>query len=160
MYDVTQELCDSAGLPAYEVSNHASDLAQSRHNLVYWRYGDYLGIGPGAHGRLTLGGVKYATATPLSPNLWLDQVNRTGSGETAREEISSYDQAVEALMMGLRLSEGVSLARIKNLSNIAVNLEKLNEFKDLGLIDLNGDRLSCTASGRPVLNGVLRGLLA
>ena len=160
MYDVTQELCDNAGLPAYEVSNHASDLAQSRHNLVYWRYGDYLGIGPGAHGRLTLGGVKYATATPLSPNLWLDQVNQTGSGETAREEISSYDQAVEALMMGLRLSEGVSLARIRNLSNTAVNLEKLNEFKDLGLINLDSDRLSCTASGRPVLNGVLRGLLA
>ena len=160
MYEVTQELCDNAGLPAYEVSNHASDLAQSRHNLVYWRYGDYLGIGPGAHGRLTLGGVKYATATQLSPNLWLDQVNQTGSGETAREEISSYDQAVEALMMGLRLSEGVSFARIRNLSDTAVNLEKLNEFKDLGLIDLNGDRLSCTASGRPVLNGVLRGLLA
>jgi oxygen-independent coproporphyrinogen-3 oxidase len=87
-------------------------------------------------------------------------VNQTGSGETAREEISSYDQAVEALMMGLRLSEGVSLARIKNLSNTAVNLEKLNEFKDLGLINIDGDRLSCTASGRPVLNGVLRGLLA
>jgi putative oxygen-independent coproporphyrinogen III oxidase len=160
MYEVTQEICDNAGLPAYEVSNHASDLAQSQHNLVYWRYGDYLGIGPGAHGRLTLGGVKYATATQLSPNLWLDHVNQTGSGETAREEISSYDQAVEALMMGLRLSEGVSLARIRNLSNTAVNLEKLNEFRDLGLIDLDGDRLSCTTSGRPVLNGVLRGLLA
>ena len=160
MYNVTQELCDIAGLPAYEVSSHASDLAQSRHNLVYWRYGDYLGIGPGAHGRLTLNGVKYATATPLLPNLWLDQVNQTGSGETAREEVSPYDQAVEALMMGLRLSEGVSLARIRNLSNTAINLEKLCEFKNLGLISLGGDRLSCTASGRPVLNGVLRGLLA
>ncbi|MBF9039501.1 coproporphyrinogen III oxidase [Rhodobacterales bacterium LSUCC0387] len=160
MYNVTQELCDIAGLPAYEVSNHASDLAQSRHNLVYWRYGDYLGIGPGAHGRLTLNGVKYATATPLLPNLWLDQVNQTGSGETAREEVSPYDQAVEALMMGLRLSEGVSLARIRNLSNTAINLKKLREFKNLGLISLSGDRLSCTASGRPVLNGVLRGLLA
>lgn len=159
MFELTQDLCDAAGLPAYEISNHASDLAQSRHNLIYWRYGDYLGIGPGAHGRLTLDGVKYATATPLLPNQWLDQVERTGSGEAPREAISKKDQAVEALMMGLRLKEGVSLARIRALSDTAVNEEKLNEFKYLGLITLDGSRLRCSAKGRPVLNGILRGLL-
>ena len=84
MYDLTQELCMANGLPAYEVSNHASDMAQSRHNLIYWRGGDYAGIGPGAHGRLTLGGIRHATETELSPIGWLDRLTRDGTGESQR----------------------------------------------------------------------------
>ncbi|MGB1034894.1 MAG: radical SAM family heme chaperone HemW, partial [Primorskyibacter sp.] len=105
MYEATQALCATAGLPAYEVSNHARADAQSRHNLIYWRYGDYLGIGPGAHGRVTLDGQKYATETALAPGRWLQDVSQ-GGGEAQRTAITPKDQAGEYLMMGLRITEG------------------------------------------------------
>ena len=87
MYDITQEITEAAGMPAYEISNHARDMAESRHNLIYWRYGDYIGIGPGAHGRLTLNGIRYATETPLTPTTWLTQVEAQGHGESLRTRI-------------------------------------------------------------------------
>ena len=158
LFEITQELCDAAGMPAYEVSNHASDMAASRHNLIYWRYGDYGGIGPGAHGRLTLNGQRLATTTPLGPTEWLKQVEDRGNGENPRENISSKDQALEALLMGLRLNEGVSMSRIETISKGILVQSKLDYLGELDLITIEGDRLRVSPKGRPVLNAVLREL--
>ena len=111
MYDLTQEMCTAHGLPAYEVSNHAADMGQSRHNLIYWRGGDYLGIGPGAHGRLTLDGVRYSTETELSPLGWLNSVEKDGSGESLRFAMSPDEHADEYAMMALRLTETATVLR-------------------------------------------------
>lgn len=159
MYDATQEICDAAGFPSYEVSNHAKDGAESRHNLVYWRYGDYAGIGPGAHGRLTLGGVRHATETHRNPNMWLDRVEKLGTGETLSEALSDEDALVEFLLMGMRLREGISLDRMAALggARYAANIDRLI---DMGLVEKEEGRLRASAQGRPVLNGVLRELLA
>ena len=116
MYAVTQEVTTAAGMAGYEISNHARSGAESRHNLIYWRAGDYAGIGPGAHGRLTLAGQRLATDTPKAPLAWLAQVEREGHGELPREALSLADQAVEYLMMSLRLREGSDLGRYAALS--------------------------------------------
>lgn len=158
LYEITQELCDGAGLPAYEVSNHAAPDAESRHNLIYWRGGDYLGVGPGAHGRLTLGGQRLATTTPFGPTDWLMQVERSGNGEAPRQSLSAADQAIEYAMMGLRLREGIDMARYTALGGV-FDQDGLQELTDLGLIQVEGDQLATTPEGRPVLNAVLRGLL-
>lgn len=158
LYDLTQDLCGAAGLPAYEVSNHAADMAQSQHNLIYWRGGDYVGIGPGAHGRLTLDGTRWATETPLRPNVWLDAVDQTGTGENARTALSADDQADELLLMGLRISEGIDLARYAKLNGSPLNEAPLAEMLDLGFVEREGSRLRLTPKGRPVLNAVLRAL--
>ena len=110
LYDVTQDIMNAAGLPAYEVSNHAASGEESRHNLVYWRYDDYVGIGPGAHGRVTLDGKKYATRAHRAPEKWLELVCQSGHGLMPQEEVSPESQFQERLMMGLRLSEGVPTA--------------------------------------------------
>jgi len=159
LYDLTQELCDTAGLPAYEVSNHAADLGQSRHNLIYWRYGDYVGIGPGAHGRLTLGGVRYATETPLAPLGWLRQVEVTGHGERDRAVLGPTDQAAEFTMMGLRLREGLDMDRYARLAGLPYDETHLDELEGLGLIEVCNNRLSATLAGRRVLNSVIEKLL-
>jgi oxygen-independent coproporphyrinogen-3 oxidase len=158
MYFATQDICENAGLPAYEVSNHAQNGQQSRHNLIYWRYGDYLGIGPGAHGRVTLGKARFATETHLSPALWLAAAER-GTGETRRSTLSREDQAVEYLMMSLRLSEGSEIGRYQSLSGQDLPEQKIRDLDKLGLVKADGNRLRCTAKGRPVLNGILRELL-
>ena len=158
MYFATQDICENAGLPAYEVSNHAQNGQQSRHNLIYWRYGDYLGIGPGAHGRVTLGKARFATETHLNPALWLAAAER-GSGETGRSRLSREDQAVEYLMMSLRLSEGSEIGRYQSLSGQDLPEQKILDLDKLGLVKAEGNRLRCTAKGRPVLNGILRELL-
>ncbi|OAN80092.1 coproporphyrinogen III oxidase [Jannaschia sp. EhC01] len=160
MYDLTQDLCGAAGLPAYEISNHASDFGQSRHNLVYWRSGDYAGVGPGAHGRVSLSSRRFATETFLQPQTWLDAVSNTGSGESQRTEITPSEQAEEYLMMSLRLAEGSDLKRLSLLRGESVDARKVAELSDLGLIEQHGSHLRATAKGRPVLNGVLRELLA
>lgn len=160
MYDLTQDLCGAAGLPAYEISNHAADFGQSRHNLVYWRAGDYAGIGPGAHGRITLEGHRLATETHLQPQKWLDAVSTAGTGESLRAEVSKREQAEEYLMMSLRLAEGSDLARFNALNGEPIKPEKISALIDLGLVEENGSRLVTTLRGRPVLNGVLRELLA
>ena len=159
MYDLTQDLCAARGLPAYEVSNHAGDMAQSRHNLVYWRGGDYAGIGPGAHGRLTLGGRRWATDTPRAPGAWLDAVETTGSGETPREALSPEDHATEYLLMSLRLAEGTDLARFARLRGAPLEATRIAELAEAGLVRQRGDRLATTGDGRRVLNAVLRALL-
>lgn len=157
-YEVTQEVCDAAGVPAYEVSNHAQPGSESRHNLIYWRAGDYAGVGPGAHGRLTLDGQRLATTTPKAPGAWLSQVESTGNGEADREALSPADRALEYLMMSLRLTEGLSLDRYRTLAGIALNDSKINELIDLGMIDTEGDRLRATRQGRLVLNAVINAL--
>ncbi|MEX3017296.1 radical SAM family heme chaperone HemW [Gymnodinialimonas hymeniacidonis] len=159
LYDLTQELTDKAGLPAYEISNHSADLAQSRHNLIYWRGGDFIGIGPGAHGRLTLDGHRYATETLLAPQKWLDAVATSGTGESARTPITAQEQAEEYLMMSLRLSEGSDLARFERIMGHPIPQTKIDHLGDLGLIEQNANRIMATQVGRPVLNGLLRELL-
>jgi oxygen-independent coproporphyrinogen-3 oxidase len=158
MYEITQELCEAAGLPAYEVSNHAKPGAESRHNLIYWRYGDYIGIGPGAHGRITVDGRRHATETWLQPQAWLDNAIK-GTGEKIREEVAPQDQANEMLMMGLRTVEGIDLTRYEKLSNAQISETKLVELQDLGMIQRHGTRISATARGRAVLNAVLKELM-
>ncbi|MCC0063460.1 MAG: coproporphyrinogen III oxidase [Defluviimonas sp.] len=160
MFLVTQDLLADHGMPAYEISNHARAGDESRHNLIYWRGGDYLGIGPGAHGRLSLGQDRYATDTPTAPQVWLRQVERTGSGEASRERLSREDRASEFLMMGMRLAEGVDLNRFADIAGAPLAAERLRPVEDLGLVAREGDRLIATAAGRPLLNAVLRALLA
>ncbi len=159
MYEITQELCEAAGMPAYEISNHASDMAQSRHNLIYWRYGDYLGIGPGAHGRITVDGQRMATETPLGPTAWLTQVEAGKGGESTRQALSGPEQAQEYLMMSLRLAEGSDLARFTRLNGASLDPAKLRELEDSGFIEAGADRIKATAAGRPILNAILRALL-
>lgn len=159
MYHATQEICDAAGMPAYEISNHARPGAESRHNRIYWTHGDYAGIGPGAHGRLTLDGLRMATETPLQPGAWLTAVETGGSGENNRIRISGIDQAGEYMMMGLRLRDGISLSRYENLAGAPINPIKINALVENGAIGVEGDTLRATDYGRAVLNAVLRALL-
>lgn len=159
MYALTQYMTGEAGLPAYEVSNHAQNGAESRHNLIYWRAGDWGGIGPGAHGRLTLDGTRWATETHLAPAAWLTAVEQSGSGETVRDAVPCNGQGEELLMMGLRLSEGIDLARYGRLADGPLDQNKINELVELGLIETRPDRLTVTSQGRPVLNAILRELL-
>ncbi len=158
MYTATQDICGEMGMPAYEVSNHARDGAQSRHNLIYWRYGDYIGIGPGAHGRLTLNNTKWATECFSNPKRWLESTTG-GMSERPRERLSRAEQATEFLLMGLRLKEGVSLSRFEALSGSALASEKLGHLTEIGMISVFGDRLIVTDQGFMVLNAVIEGLL-
>ncbi|TMV07192.1 coproporphyrinogen III oxidase [Ruegeria sediminis] len=159
MYLATQDICEAHGLGAYEVSNHARAGAESRHNLIYWRYGDYVGIGPGAHGRLTLDGRKYATETHRAPGDWLRAVS-TGGGESDRVELSRQDQANEYLMMGLRILEGLDVDRFERLSGSPLLPDRLSHLAELGMVELDQGRLRATRQGRAVLNAVIRELLA
>jgi oxygen-independent coproporphyrinogen-3 oxidase len=157
MYDLTQDLCEAAGLPAYETSNHARPGAESRHNLIYWRSGDYAGIGPGAHGRLTLGGHRLATETLRAPGAWLQSVEGRGSGEIQRESVPPEEQLEEYALMGLRLTEGIAAMPLLDQSNIASNI---NALVSDGLLEKRDGRLAATRSGRPLLNAVLRAIFA
>lgn len=160
MYAITQDICRDAGMPAYEVSNHARKGAESRHNLVYWRYGDYLGIGPGAHGRVTLGPTRWATEAVRLPEAYLDAINTSGTGIILREPVEPADQAVEMLMMGLRLAEGVDAGRYAALAGKPLPADRLGELCDLGLLRPIDGRVIATPDGRRLLNAVLRRLLA
>ncbi|TNC48200.1 coproporphyrinogen III oxidase [Rubellimicrobium rubrum] len=157
MWDITQRLTEAAGLPAYEVSNHAAPGQESRHNLVYWQGGDWVGIGPGAHGRLTVDGVRAAIETERTPGRWLQMVEQNGSGESQRENLRALEAAEERLMMGLRLAEGVEMDRLRMLDGLVGRTDSL---ADMGLVDIREGRLCATTAGRPVLNAVLRELLA
>jgi len=159
LYEVTQELCGAAGLAAYEVSNHAAEGAESRHNLLYWRAGDYIGIGPGAHGRLSLDGTRWATECPKAPGAWLQVVERTGDGSLPPVALSGEDRAQEYMLMGLRLTEGLSLIRLAEMAGAELSASKLDPLIDLGLLRRDADRLRTTPAGRMVLNGVLRALV-
>ncbi len=152
MYDLTSQICTEAGLVSYEVSNYARTGSESRHNLVYWRMGDYVGIGPGAHGRLTLSGGRLATSTIRSPESWVAAVREKASGELPREELSARDQALEYLMMSLRLAEGCDTSRIGALAPDLLSEEGEDRLIALGLLSRLGQTLKATPSGRLVLN--------
>ncbi|MEM1313028.1 MAG: coproporphyrinogen-III oxidase family protein, partial [Pseudomonadota bacterium] len=158
MYEITQAICEAAGRPAYEVSNHATPGAESRHNLVYWRYGDYAGIGPGAHGRVTADGRRWATETARAPEAWLGSAGRADAFVT--ETVAPEEQAAEYLMMALRLAEGADLARYARLAGAAPAAERIAPLVEDGFLSLDGARIAATAAGRRVLNAVLRALLA
>ncbi len=159
MYLKTNDICQSSGLISYEVSNYAAPGSESRHNCIYWRGGDYVGIGPGAHGRLTLDGHRWATETPLLPNAWLERVEREGSGEKPRLALSPPEWGQEYLMMGLRMTEGIAMSRYLAICGQELDSASITELLGLGLLQTSGDRLFATPSGRLVLNGVLRALL-
>ena len=159
LYEDTQDLCARYGLGAYEISNHARPGSESRHNLIYWRYGDYGGIGPGAHGRLTIRGRKLATVSAKSPEAWLDRVERTGSGDFTDEPVPLAEQAEEYAMMSLRLTEGMSMGRYSRLAGRDLAADTIARLAEAGLVALSGDRLKATAEGRLVLNAILRELL-
>ncbi|MBW3241984.1 radical SAM family heme chaperone HemW [Epibacterium sp. DP7N7-1] len=158
MYLATQDICDAYGLPGYEISNHARPGAESRHNQIYWRYGDYVGVGPGAHGRITLNGQRYATEAPRAPGAWLDAVKK-GQGLLPFEILKPEDQVVEHMMMGMRLFEGLDLERHETLAGKPLSVKKIQELTDWGMIVVDGARLRATSQGRAVLNAVLRELL-
>ena len=158
MFDLTQDICVAAGMAAYEVSNHARDGAQSRHNLIYWRYGDYLGIGPGAHGRLTVDGRRHATVSYSNPQRWLDAVSNNMS-EKSREPLDTSDEKTEFLLMGLRLRDGIDLDRYTSLSHEPLNEEKMAHLTDIGMIHISKSRLVVTNQGFKVLNSVIGALL-
>lgn len=159
MYFRTQEVCDRHGLPAYETSNHAQTGSESRHNLIYWRYGEYVGIGPGAHGRISVDGQKLATETYVQPAQWLEIVGKNGWGRKSIESITAQDQASEYLMMSLRLAEGSDLKRFSALNGSALNGSQLEDMISAGFVSREGDRIATTIKGRPLLNAVLRQLL-
>jgi oxygen-independent coproporphyrinogen-3 oxidase len=163
LFEMTQDRLAAAGLPAYEISNHARPWAECRHNLVYWRYQDYAGIGPGAHGRLTRGGGKFATRQYRLPEKWLAAVEAAGTGTEEAAAIDRETAIEEMLMMGLRLIEGVPRARLERAAGqntetlLGRNLAPLIEG---GFLTLDAERLSATAAGRQRLNAVLGALLS
>ena len=161
LYDITQEICAQAGLPAYEVSNHARAGAECRHNLVYWRGHEYAGVGPGAHGRLDLDGVRQATATEKSPEAWLAQVESGGHGLVTDEALTREEQADEFLLMGLRLSEGIDPQRYTTLTGHSLDPKRIAILHEEGAIETMPDgRLRVTQSGFPVLDAVVADLAA
>jgi putative oxygen-independent coproporphyrinogen III oxidase len=159
-FDLTQELTGRAGLPAYEISNHAAPGEACRHNLLYWRYGEYAGIGPGAHGRVVAGAARQATATERNPERWATLVEARGHGLAETVELSPPEQADEALLMGMRLAEGVDLDRLAQLTGHAPTETALAELIRSGLIEPCGDggagnRIRAGAAGRIVLDQVV-----
>lgn len=147
LYDLTQRLCEDAGYVAYEVSNHAKPGAESRHNLLYWRGGDYAGIGPGAHGRLTINGVRTAIECWKNPETWLDAVDK-GCGVRDGTLLTPHDIADERLIMGLRLAEGL---QVEDVSHV-IDHSRLDRLIEEKLIWKTNNRIGATATGRPVLN--------
>ncbi len=158
LYETTQELTEAAGSPAYEISNHARPGAEARHNLLYWRYGSYAGVGPGAHGRLDLNGRRFATATERLPERWRERVLRDGHGLTEKSEITDADAAREHLLMNLRLSEGLDLATYRARWGTAPDVVRIAPLAEEGLITLSHDCLTATPRGRLVLNSVIAAL--
>jgi oxygen-independent coproporphyrinogen-3 oxidase len=161
LYDVTQEVCAKHGLPAYEISNHARKGAECRHNLVYWRGEEYAGIGPGAHGRLDIEGVRHATATEKRPEAWLMRVEASGHGVVTDDVLNQEERADEFLLMGLRLAEGIDPRRYKTLSGRALDERRIALLREEGAIAVDADgRLRVTQAGFPVLDAVVADLAA
>jgi putative oxygen-independent coproporphyrinogen III oxidase len=160
LYLLTQELCDAAGLPAYEVSNHARPGSESRHNLLYWRGHDYAGVGPGAHSRITLGGAKHALSVTKSPEGWLAEVEAHGHGLMVDEALSADEAAEEYLLMALRLSEGVDLPRLAAIGGRALDEERMRALEQQALVTRSGALLTATPKGRLVLDRLVLELAA
>ena len=161
LYDATLDQCAAAGLPAYEVSNHARPGAECRHNLVYWRTHEYAGIGPGAHGRIVVDGTRRATATEKRPETWLMRVEALGHGVTVDDTLNRDEQADEFLLMGLRLAEGIDPARYATLAGRALDHERIAELIGHGFVETTAEgRLRVTRSGFPILDAVVADLAA
>jgi len=160
MFELTQEITRQAGLPAYEVSNHARPGDESRHNLIYWRMGDYAGIGPGAHGRLTIDSTRFATEAERRPTPWLERTLAGPGSAESQERLSAEDRAAEYLMFALRLKEGASLDRFRALAGTPLSPRGLAEMTALGFLHQDGDRIHTSETGVMMLNGILRALLA
>jgi oxygen-independent coproporphyrinogen-3 oxidase len=160
LYELTQELTSAAGLPPYEISNHARPGEESRHNLAYWRYQPYLGVGPGAHGRRS----GSATQRHKKPENWLAALARNGHGIVEETPVAPAERSVEALLMGLRLKEGVDLRRVERLSgrpaDALVNKRAVAKLESQGLIHFEGDRLSVTSAGMLLLDAILTEVVA
>ncbi|MEI9996130.1 MAG: radical SAM family heme chaperone HemW [Rhizomicrobium sp.] len=159
LFELTQEMTDAAGRPAYEISNHARPGSEARHNLLYWRYGSYAGVGPGAHGRLDIGGRRIATRTERLPERWRDAVARTGHGLVEQSDVAPRDAAHEHLLMNLRLSEGIDLAAYRARWGTAPDATRIASLAEDGLVTLKGERLTATPRGRLLLNGVIAALV-
>jgi oxygen-independent coproporphyrinogen-3 oxidase len=161
LYDLTQDICAAAGLPAYEVSNHARPGAECRHNLVYWRAHEYAGIGPGAHGRLDIDGRRHATMTEKRPEAWLIRVESLGHGMVTADLLTTEERADEFLLMGLRLTEGIDPERYQALAGRPLDPERIAHLKSVGFVESCGDgTLRVTPAGFPVLDAVVADLAA
>ncbi len=161
LYDVTQEVCAQQGLPSYEISNHARVGAECKHNLVYWRGQEYAGVGPGAHGRLDIDGVRHAIATEKRPETWLMRVEASGHGVTTDDLLNSEERADEFLLMGLRLAEGIDPQRYRELAGRSLDPHRIAVLREEGaiIVDASG-RLRVTQAGFPVLDAVVADLAA
>ena len=155
LFEITQDLTERHGLPAYEVSNHAAEGHASRHNLLYWRYGEYAGVGPGAHARIVAGENRRAIVMEKYPEAWRKLVNEKGHGIVEDTLVEPVDQASEYLIMGLRVVDGIDLERYEKLSGRPMDANKIAGLKSLGLIKRQGPRLMATAQGRRLLNALI-----
>ncbi|MBV8392853.1 MAG: coproporphyrinogen III oxidase [Alphaproteobacteria bacterium] len=164
MYEATQACLAAAGLPAYEISNHARPGAACRHNLIYWRYQDYVGIGPGAHGRFAVGAAKRATRRMSGPEAWLEAVERSGHGTAETNDVTGQDKVEEALMMGLRLADGIDRAAFADVAGadpvVALGSAKLDPLVAAGFLEVDPATLKATAAGRQRLNALIERLIA
>jgi len=158
LFETTAEMTQAAGRPAYEISNHARPGAEARHNLLYWRYGCYAGVGPGAHGRLDLGGKRIATQTERLPERWREAVLRNGQGLIEQTTIAPADAAREHLLMNLRLAEGIDLADYRARWGTEPDRDRMAPLLEQGLLVLDGDRLAASPRGRLLLNSVIAAL--
>ncbi len=161
LWDITQETCEAHGLPAYEVSNHARPGAESRHNLIYWRYGEYAGVGPGAHGRMRALDGRRAQVTEASPEGWLERVEHWGHGLIEDAPLTPEEQGDEFLLMGLRLREGIDPARFVMHAGHALDAGRIRSLIADGMIERTAEgRLRVTNEGMPVLDAVVADLAA
>jgi oxygen-independent coproporphyrinogen-3 oxidase len=158
LYELTQEMTQAAGRPAYEISNHARPGSEARHNLLYWRYGSYAGVGPGAHGRLDLAGKRIATQTERLPERWRETVARSGHGLIEQSEIETADAAREHLLMNLRLAEGLDLAAYRARWGVEIDAGRIASLAEHGLVTRDGNHLVATPRGRLLLNSVIAAL--
>ena len=158
LFELTQEMTEAAGVPAYEVSNHARPGAEARHNLIYWRYGSYTGLGPGAHGRLEIGNKRLATVGERLPERWRENVSRNGHGYSEISEIPPSDAAREHLLMNLRLAEGLDLAAYRDRWGLAPDAARIADLMQQGLLIHDGPHLRATRRGMLVLNSVIAAL--
>jgi putative oxygen-independent coproporphyrinogen III oxidase len=161
LYDTTQEICAAHGMPAYEISNHARPGGECRHNLIYWRAHEYAGIGPGAHGRLDIGGERHATATEKRPEAWLTGVESRGDGIVTDDVLTREEMSDEYLLMGLRLAEGIDIARYTQVAGRLLDPVRIVALQEHGLVETTASgRLRVTLPGFPVLDAVVADLAA
>jgi putative oxygen-independent coproporphyrinogen III oxidase len=156
LYEATQEICNAAGFPAYEISNHArTEAARAQHNLIYWRSGDWLGVGPGAHGRVTHDGKRFALEAYARPTDYINAVNQDGIGWASEMQLNPEEQADEMLLMGIRTDEGVDIARLEESRARPINRDTLRWLAEQGLIVASDGRLRLTPRGRILANKIV-----